>query len=352
MLPGVAGPKKAHVTTQDSATYDTADLAPISTASTSEQLQEVMDVARIAANAQRDLEAAGEDPVAEAEEEKLPETPASTETPVESPADKPAETSAPESEGEQPEEEEEPEEPPEPKTEETKPKPKPGEPTYSRRDAARFKADLDAARTELQQARALAQQYQASDSSIITTIREQAGDEREFADLTRKNNLGQASDQERQRLQIMQQWRTVAGPIYRIAQLQNFEQMVGAWQAAAKFDGMDDTSRQQVLAATDPKLALELIHTAGLRAGEERSKAEAQAEQKKAQAEISRLKAEVSSLKTKVVTTKPQPATPDGASPAAGPKLPPMLNADGTLNPEFEKLASSGKLYGVEKLTG
>ncbi len=338
------------MTTQDTTEFNAADLEPISTAASPESLQRIMDTSRAAAEAQRELEEAGIDPTSPAEEEKSPETPASTETPTEPPADKPADQ-APEPEGELPEETE-PEEPSEPKAEEPEPKPKPGEPTYSRRDAARFKADLDAARTELQQSRALAQQYQASDSSIITTIREQAGDEREFADLTRKNNLGQASDQERQRLQIMQQWRTVAGPIYRTAQLQNFEQMVGAWQAAAKFDGMDDTSRQQVLAATDPKLALELIHTAGLRAGEERSKAEAQAEQKKAQAEIQRLKAEVSSLKTKVVVTKPQPATPDGTSPAAGPKLPPMLNPDGTLNPEFEKLAHSGKLYGVEKLTG
>ena len=186
----------------------------------------------------------------------------------------------------------------------------------------------------------------------MSAIREQAGDEREFQSLVQKVIAGKATPEEQQRANVMQEWRRVAGPIYRTAQQQTFTQMAGAWQAAAKFDGMDDTSRQQVLAAADPKLALELIHSAGLRAGEERSKAEAQAEQKKAQAEIQRLKAEVSSLKTKVVVTKPQPATPDGASPAAGPKLPPMLNPDGTLNPAFEALASSGKLYGVEKLTG
>jgi hypothetical protein len=28
-----------------------------------------------------------------------------------------------------------------------------------------------------------------------------------------------------------------------------------------------------------------------------------------------------------------------------------MLLEDGTLNPEYEKLANAGKLYGVEKLT-
>lgn len=343
------------MTTQDTATFDAADLdlEPISTASSEQTLQEAMDVARIAANAQRDLEAAGEDPFAEAEEPAEPETPEPSEPPAEAPTDKPAPEKAPESEDEEePEEETEEEaEEPEPKAEEQKPKPRP-ETTFSRKDAARFKADLDAARAELQQARAVAQHHQASDAAIIKAIQEQAGSEQEFAQLTQKVLSGKATDDERQRASIMQQWRQVAGPIYRTAQQQVVNNWASAFKAAADFDGMTDESRQQVMAAADPRQALDLIHAAGLKAGAEQVQSEARAEQKRLQAEITRLKAEVSSLKTRVVVSKPQPAAPDGTSSASGPKLPPMFLPDGMLNPEFEKLASSGKLYGVEKLTG
>jgi outer membrane biosynthesis protein TonB len=347
------GPNKGTtVTTQDTVEFDAADLEPISTAASEEALQRVMDMSRAAAEAQAELEAQGIDPTSPAEEEQAEETPEPSEQPDESAEGEPAEE-AQEPEEAEPPEEEQPEEEAEPKAEEPKPKPKPAEqPAYSRRDAVRFKADLDATRAELQQARAALQAHQASDASIISQIQEQAGSEREFQELQRKNNLGHASDQERQRLQIMEQWRQTAGPIYRNAQ----QQVVAAWgsafTAAGNFDGMTDEARQQINSAADPRLALEAIHTAGLKAGTEVAQAEARAEQKKLQAEVQRLKTEVSSLKTKVVTTRPQPATPDGTTAASGPKLPPMLLEDGSLNPEFEKLAASGKLYGVEKLTG
>jgi hypothetical protein len=339
------------VTTQDTVEFDAADLEPISTAASPEALQRVMDMSRAAAEAQAELEAQGIDPTSPAEEDQAEETPAPSEQPDQPAEGEPAEEAQESEEAEQPEEQ--PEEAAEPKAEEPKPKPKTGEPpAYSRRDAVRFKADLDATRAELQQARAALQAHQASDTSIISQIQEQAGSEREFGELQRKNNLGHASDQERQRLQIMEQWRQTAGPIYRTAQ----QQVVAAWgaafTAAGNFDGMTDEARQQINSAGDPRVALELIHTAGLKAGEERVREEAKAEQKRLGAEVQRLKTEVSSLKTKVTASRPQPATPDGTTAAAGPKLPPMLLEDGSLNPEFEKLASSGKLYGVERLTG
>jgi hypothetical protein len=334
------------MTTQDT-TVDTADLAPISTASTPEQLEEVMKVARIAANAQAELEANGEDPNAPAEEE-APETPATTEQPGESPADRPAET-APESvyaeTTQEPSDEAE--------EEESDTSQKADEPSYSRRDAARFKGELDIANRDRQTLKAQLQQHQAADAAIITQIQQQAGSEDEYRKLVDKVVAGQATDEERQRANIMQQWRTVAGPIYRQAQVQVTQAWGHAFNAAGQYEGMTDEARQSIMAATDPTTALEAIHAAGLAAGVERTRAEIQADAKKLQSENQRLKAEISILKTRKTTVAPAPATPEGSSPAAMPKLPPMFLEDGrTLNPEFEKLASSGKLLGVEKLTG
>ena len=337
------------MTTQDSTTYDAADqLAPISSSSTVEQLQEVMDMARIAANAQRDLEAAGENPLDEAEGE---ETPATDAQPGESATEAPAEQ-APESVDAEQAEEEADEEPAEAPPSESTPQPT-DEQKYSRRDAARFKTELDTAKQTLQQVKAQLAQHQASDSAIITRIVEQAGSEEDYRKLVDKVVAGQASDEERQRANIMQQWRTVAGPIYRQAQQQVTTAWGYAFQAAGQYDGMTDETRQRMNAAVDPQQALETIHAAGLSAGAEQARAQMKADAQKLQAENQRLKAELSSVKSKQAAAQPQPATPDGASPASMPKLPPMFLEDGvTLNPEFEKLASSGKLYGVEKLTG
>lgn len=336
------------VTTQDTVEFDQADLEPISSASSADALQRIMDTARAGAEAQAELEAQGIDPTSPAEEEPHTETPSEGESTEESAEGEPvAETQEPE--------EQEPEGEPEStehEAEEPKPKPKPGEPTYSRRDAARFKADLDTARGELQQTRAQLQQHQTSDGAIIKAIAEQAGSEQEFQALSAKVLANRATDEERQRAGIMQQWRQVAGPIYRLAQQQVVSGWTRAFEAAGAFDGMDDESRQQINGATDPRTALELIHGAGVRSAEERVQAEAKAEQKKLQGEITRLKAEVSSLKTRATSARPQPAAPEGTNGAASPKLPPMLLDDGSLNPEFQKLAASGKLYGVEKLVG
>jgi len=326
--------------------FDEADLAPISSASSAEQLQEAMDVARLAANAQRDIEAEGGNPLEPAEEEAEQETPESGEQPEEPAEEEPAE------EAQEPEEQTE-EEPTEGEEAQSRappeePPPKKGEPAYSRRDAARFKSELDARTAELQQTRGQLQRLQATDASIIRQIAEQAGSEDEFRQLTSKVISGAASDEERQRANIMQQWRQVAGPIYRQAQVQVLNDWAQAFTGAGNFDGMTDDSRQQIQNGATPLVALETIHAAGVQAGV----AQARAEQKKAQAEIQRLKAEVSSLKTRQVTAKPQPAAPDGVTPATSSRLPPMLLEDGSLNPEFEKLAHSGKLYGVEKLTG
>jgi hypothetical protein len=331
------------MTTQDTTT-DAADLAPISTASSPDQLEEIMNVARIAANAQRDLEANGENPLDPAEEE--PEAPAESEQPAQSATDAPA-VEAPES-AEAEAEDEEPEEasPPESTPQQSQ------EPTYSRRDAARFKAELDTARTDAQTLRSQLHQHQSSDAAIITQIQQQAGSEDEYRKLVDKVVQGQATDEERQRASIMQQWRTVAGPIYRQAQVQVTTAWGKAFTAAGQLDGMTDEARGQIMSAADPQQALEAIHKAGIAAGTEKAQRDMQADAKKLQAENQKLKAELSSLKTRQTAAQPQPATPDGASPAAMPKLPPMFLEDGvTLNPDFEKLASSGKLYGVEKLT-
>jgi hypothetical protein len=336
------------MTTQDT-TFDAADLAPISTASSLDQLDEAMDVARIAANAQRDLEAAGENPLDAADEEK--EAPEEDEQDGESTTGSPAEE-AQESEDASTDEEEVEEEPEEEPAPASTPQQQP-QPTYSRRDAARFKSELDTARTELQTLRGQVNSHRSSDASIIQQIAEQAGSEPDFQALAQKNNLGQASDQERQKLAIMQQWRQVAGPIYRTAQQQVFNQWAGAYQAASQYDGVTPEAAQAIMNAVDPAAALQTIHAAGMTVGADKARQEFKDEQKKVQAENQRLKAELSSVKSKQVAAKPQPATPDGSSPAAMPKLPPMFLEDGsTLNPDFEKLASSGKLYGVDKLTG
>jgi hypothetical protein len=280
------------MTTQDTTT-DAADLAPISTASSPDQLEEIMNVARIAANAQRDLEANGENPLDPAEEE--PEAPAESEQPAQSATDAPA-VEAPES-AEAEAEDEEPEEasPPESTPQQSQ------EPTYSRRDAARFKAELDTARTDAQTLRSQLHQHQSSDAAIITQIQQQAGSE-EYRKLVDKVVQGQATDEERQRASIMQQWRTVAGPIYRQAQVQVTTAWGKAFTAAGQLDGMTDEARGQIMSAADPQQALEAIHKAGIAAGTEKAQRDMQADAKK-------------------------------------------------LNPDFEKLASSGKLYGVEKLT-
>jgi len=302
-----------------------ADIAPISTASTPEQLEEIMAVARAGAEAQAAIEAEGGDPFAVADSTDEGED---------------LDEGEGEGEGEGAEEptEEQPASEPRPKPRQ-QPKVDQEQERFSRRDASRFKADLDTAQAELQQARSELQARQASDTSIIQAIREQAGDEREYQALLDKLASGRATPEEQQRTNIMRSWRISAGPIYRVAQ----QQMVAAWgtalQDAVKLEGMDEKAHRQLMSTPDPTAVRDIIHQAGFRAGE-----------KKAQAEIQRLKAEVSSLKTKVVVSKPQPATPDGTSPAAGPKLPPMLLATGELNPEFEKLAHSGKLYGVEHL--
>jgi hypothetical protein len=336
------------MTTQDQTTFDAADLAPISTSSSVEQLDEAMDVARMAANAQRDLEAAGENPLDPSDEEE--ENPESGEQGEESTTGSPAEE-AQESEDATTDEEEAEEEPEEAPPAAPTPQQQP-QPTYSRRDAARFKSELDTARTELQTLRGQVNAHRSSDSSIIQQIAQQAGSETDYQQLVDKVVSGQATADEQQRANIMKQWRTIAGPIFRTAQEQVFNQWAGAYQAASQYDGVTPEAAQAIMNASDPARALETIHAAGAVAGAEKARQEFKDEQKKVQAENQRLKAELSSVKSKQVAGKPQPATPDGSSPAAMPKLPPMFLEDGALNPDFEKLASSGKLLGVEKLTG
>lgn len=277
------------------------DIAPISTASSPEALQRVMDVARAGAEAQAELEEAGVDPNSPADPEYSDET----------------EDDEGEDEGELEQRAEQGD-----------------QPRYSRRDAARLARELEQLQNDVARTRGELHARQANDATLMRQIAEQAGSDAEFEQL---RNTVRRTPQQQERFETMAQWRAVAGPIYRVAQEQVMQNMSGAFNAAAELGGMTPEMHQQLLRATDAKKALELVHQAGV---------------KTAAAEIARLKAEVSSLKTQVTAGKPQPAAPEGLSGAASPRLPSMLLDDGSLNPEFEKLAKSGRLYGVERLSG
>lgn len=299
-------------------------IAPISTSSSPEELEEAMNVSRIAAEAEKEILESGEDPLAEASDvdEDDEDAPLPDDDEEESFDDQ-----------EQTDETEEPEPEPEPER-------------FSRRDAARFRSERDQYQQAWRATQAQLQAVRASDSSIIQAIAAQAGSESEFQQLVNKVVSGTATPAEHERTIVMQRWRQVSGPIYREAQQQVFNQWAGAYQAATQFEGMTPEAQQRIMSAADPLQALETIDANGYARG-------ARDKTRELQAENQRLKAENQSLKTRNMANGRQPVSPGGLGGTATRKLPPMFLEDGiTLNPDYERLASSGALLGVDLSAG
>ena len=285
-----------------------------------------MDTARAGAQAQAELEAQGIDPESPAEDED-PENPedAGDESEQEPQAEHPDDSAAAEDE-------------PSPDDERSTQHEQETRSERRQRALQRVTGELEQTKARAQALEGQLHQVRASDSNVINAIQQQAGSEQEFQQL---RDTVRRTPEQQQRYEVMVEWRKVAGPIYRTAIDQAYSGLADAITKASEFEGMPRDAAQQLLKTGQPSEVFKLVYEAGQKSG-----------QKALAAENQRLKAEVSSLKTGKVATGRQPASPDGAPANGTSKLPPMLLADGSLNPEFDKIAASGKLYGVERLTG
>jgi hypothetical protein len=305
--------------------------------------------AEIAANAERDQEAAdatptaqsprqeaqppeADDEVSEEEEDSVPVE----ETPDE---DEPAEEDADEDEDEEPH-----------------PVPVAEQPKYSRRDAARFAADLEARTKELEETRRqLAShqgevgRYRETDNTIRRHLQQQSGYVTEangrfrYENLSEKVLKGTATIEEQEEVTQMTQWHEFAAPIFRAAEdlvLGNFK---ADWDKLKELEGVGAEGQQKLDRAPTTAQAARELHAMAFAAGESKAK-------QKADATIAKLRAENKSLKTQQVARAPQPATPNGAAvPSNGSLMQRMLDpTTGLPNPEFDREVAQGKWLGVD----
>lgn len=296
--------------------------------------------AEIAANAQRDEEAGTPLPqtarqeatTADADaEEGDDETDDDSETEA-SPADQAQEVTAAESEA-------------------------PGEPPkYSRRDAARFAAELEQNKKELADAQAIVAQAQgqlnahrAADQHVLTQLAEISGYTTEangrfkIDNLRAKNDRGLATDAERQEIAEMLQWAELAGPIYRAAEQQVTKAFSTDWSALKDLEGIGAEGLAKLSQAPNGVAGAREMHALAYQAGKKAAKAESDAV-------VARLRAENKSLKTRAVASSPQPAVLNGSAvpSGSGSFRDRAFKPDGSLNEDFDREVRAGKWLGVD----
>lgn len=298
--------------------------------------------AEIAANAQRDEEA-GTPPATEPARQEAPATDA-------------GQTAEQEDDEDDTEEEEQPAASPAPAAQEAPAESTPSEqPKYSRRDAARFAQERDAAARERDEARQIAARAAAElndarskDQHILTQLAEVSGYTRDPDGRFRYENLrdkvvrGTATPDEAQTVAEMTQWQELAGPIYRAAHLQVDRAYAANWNELKDLDGVGDAGLEKLRAAPDAIAGSRELHSMALAAGEAKARA-------RYEGEIASLKAQVKSLKTGQVARAPQPAVANGAAVATGGGWrDKAFSANGLTSDEFDREVRAGKWLGVD----
>jgi hypothetical protein len=312
------------------------------------RLDGVMAEAEIAANAQRDVEAEALNPLASSARQETRDEEDQEEESAEDEGTTPADEALEEAEAEADEAEEASEEPAEP--------PSTDQPKYSRRDAARFAQELQAAKAELAAAKQLLDGHrgqlaavQSSDERILTHLQTQSGYVREqngrfrYENLSEKVLKGQATAEESEEVAQMTAWHEFAAPIFRAAEEQLSRAFIANWSTLRDLDGVGDDGLKKLNAATDVASSARAMHAMAFAAGETRAK-------KAADQTIAKLRAEVKSLRTGRVAHSPQPASSNGAAvPANKGILARMIDpSTGLPNPEFDREVAAGKWLGVD----
>jgi hypothetical protein len=313
-------------------------------------LDDVMAQAEIAANAERDLGA--ETPTAPSTRQEAPAAPAEEEesdTEEPKPGEQPQEGD--DGEGDAEDEEDEAEEP----TPAPAPVQQAEQPKYSRRDAARFAAELESAKKDLTEVRAAAERFRgevsalrASDQTIRNHLQKESGYVREpngryrYENLSEKVLKGSASPEEQEEVARMTSWHEFAAPIFRAAEEMVLGSFKADWTTVKDLEGIGDDGLSKLNAVPSTVDAVREVHARAYAAGQAKAKAESQAR-------IARLQAEVKSLRTGVVARAPQPAAANGAAvPAKGGFLQKAIGPDGLSNPDFDREVAAGKWLGVD----
>jgi hypothetical protein len=315
-------------------------------------LEDVMAQAEIAANAQRDIESGNNPSPSPARQEAQPGAPEEDEE-DESDESVPGQTPQDDEGEDESEEQEEGETQPEPEAE---PVPTSEQPRYSRRDASRFAAELEATRKTLEAAQSQFNQQQGelahvrqTDQQIRNHLGEQSGYVRETNGRFRYENLqervldGTATAAEAEEVARMRQWHVFAGPIFRAAE----EMVTGAfaqdWNGLSGLNGVGAEGLSRLNGAPTPIAASRELHAMAYAAGHQEAK-------RSADAQISRLRAEIKSLKTSRSANGPQPATSAGAGVASpGGWLSRAIDPKtGLSNPDFDREVSAGKWLGAD----
>lgn len=296
-------------------------------------LDDVMDQAAIAANAQRDEEAGTPPATTTRQEADTAEEEVEDEEEDTTEAD-PAASAAPEAEA---------------TAAGTEP------PKYSRRDAAKFAAELEQHKKDLAEAQQIVARangelsaYRAADQHIVTQLAEVSGYTREANGRFKIQNLEDrvvknvATEAERVELAEMKQWAELAGPIYREAERQITRAFSVDWGALKDLEGVGDDGLTKLNQAPNGVVGARTMHALAYAAGKK-------AAETAAKAEIARLRAETKSTRTKLVANAPQPAVAAGAAaPSGNGWKGRAFNADGTINEDFDREVRAGKWLGVD----
>ena len=316
------------------------------------QLDDVMAQAEVAANAERDQEAAELTPTARParqEAQQDPEDEDDSEDDDAVPAEEAPDADEDESEAEE-------EAPKSPRPAPTPPVPAAEGPKYSRRDAARFATELEQTKGQLNQTAAQLRahqgeigRYRETDSLIKRHLQQQSGYVVEGNGRYRYENLsakvldGSASAEEADEVAQMTQWHKFASPIYRAAEDVVLGAFKADWDSLRDLEGIGNDGLQRLNKAQTVVQAAREVHNLSLAAGEAKAKA-------KYEARIAKLQAENKSLKTQTASRGPQPAIPNGSAvPANGSLIERMLDPKtGLPRPEFEREVAAGKWVGVE----
>jgi hypothetical protein len=231
----------------------------------------------------------------------------------------------------------------------------PEQPKYSRRDAAKFAAELAQHKKDLAEAQQIVQRAQAevaahraADQHIVTQLAEVSGYTREQNGRFRIDNLKDravknlATAEERQELSEMAQWAELAGPIYREAERQVTRAFSVDWNALKTLEGVGDNGFAKLHQAANGVEGARIMHALAYAAGRKAAQAEAKAE-------IARAKAEAKSSKLRVLSGAPQPAVANGqAVPSGAGWRDRAFKPDGTLNDDFDREVRAGKWLGVD----
>jgi hypothetical protein len=291
-------------------------------------LDQVMEEAALAANAQRDLEATNTPITAPAEPAPAPADE------VELPDDEPEPTAA--SPGEQPQEEE--------REEPTSPQP---DKRYSRRDAARLDQQLQETTRELNELRGRVSNVEASDQRVLGRLADLTGadsnipEQSTYHRLSQKVLNGTASDDERRKVAEMTEWRSIAGPVYRVASKEVWDSFAKDYSDLKKLDGVTEPVYQELLQAPNPAAMLRRVFELGRDAGRRQTALESK-----------RLEAANTSLRTRTAAERPQPVPATNGNAPKPQRLADQMfrRVDGRLelDPEFEKRAERGEFLGVD----